>query len=77
MCACVAMDICVCVRGGRVSVADCEKCCCLLQKPCAAASDRRQRVSSDLVWTDGDGYGTRQKESVKGGCPVVFMCFIE
>ncbi len=54
--ACVVMGVCVCVRvrvrvrgGGAVTY--CEKSW-LLQKPCAAAIDRRQRVSSDSVWTD-------------------------
>lgn len=39
---------------------------CLLQKPCAAATDRRQWVSSDSVKTDRDGYGRRQKETARG-----------
>lgn len=57
--------MCACVYVGGGSVADLRKLS-LLQKPCAAATDRRQRVSSDSVWTDRDRYGMRQKETVRG-----------
>lgn len=47
--------------------------CSLLQKPCAAATDRRQRVSSDSVWTDRGGYGRRRRKQPSDDRPVVFM----
>lgn len=47
--------------------------CSLLQKPCAAATDRRQRVSSDSVWTDRGGYGRRRRKQPRDDRPVVFM----
>ena len=60
VCACVC--VCVCVGG----VCGGFENFCLLQKPCAAATDRRQRVSSDSVWTERDGYDMRHKETVDG-----------
>lgn len=51
VCVCVHECVCVYFMGVGGVVADCEKCC-LLQRQCAAAIDRTQRVSSDSVWTD-------------------------
>lgn len=75
--------MCVCVRGfGWVGGeggccgerGDCRKMFCLLQKPCAAATDRRRWVSSDSVWTDIDGYGRRSKRDGERKTIQWFLC---
>lgn len=51
VCVYVCVSVCVYFKGVGGVVADCEKFC-LLQRQCAAAIDRRQKVTSDSVWTD-------------------------